>query len=103
MQIANAVAEARLRAAAELIALGCPPVMITWYTSRTPGGNCGLTVAGHLAWEAHVEWDGGEAATIDTWWCGSFASAHDWVPSDEVQAWWVKNGDFRTPWMGPNL
>lgn len=108
MQVANAVAEVRLRAAAELIALGCPPAMITWYTSRTPGGNCGLCVGGFLAWEAHVEWDrSGEVpiATISTWWCGgtwhSTGTAKDWLPDADVQAHWAKNGDFDAPWMGP--
>lgn len=108
MQVANAVAEARLRAAAELIALGCPPSMITWYTPRTPDGTCGLLVVGILAWGAHVSWDrAGEIpiATIKTWWCGGDevepATARDWVPDEHVQAYWAKNGDFDAPWMGP--
>lgn len=112
MQVANAVAEVRLRAAAELIALGCPPAMIQWFTPSGTGGNCGLLVAGILAWEAHVSWDrSGEVpiATIKTWWCGdpspefAPATAKDWVPSEHVQAYWVKNGDFDAPWMGPRL
>lgn len=107
MQVANAVAEVRLRAAAELIALGCPPAMIQWFTPSGTGGNCGLFVGGFLAWEACVSWDrSGEVpiATIDTWWCcgeADQATAKDWVPSEEVQAYWAKNGDLDAPWMGP--
>lgn len=108
MQVANAVAEVRLRAAAELIALGCPPAMITWYTPRTPGGNCGLCVGGFLAWEAHVEWDrSGEVpiATISTWWCGATwaetGTAKDWLPSETMVAGWLKGGPVDAPWMGP--
>lgn len=109
MQVANAVATARLRAAAELVALGCPADMICWYTPRTQGGNCGLLVGGFLAWEAHVEWDrSGEVpvATIATWWCGGTwaetGTARDWLPDAEVQAHWAEHGN-RAPWMGPNL
>lgn len=101
LQVANAVARARLVAAAQLIAAGCPAEMIQWWTPNNLGQHCGLMVAGHLAWEAHVSWDtSGEVpiATVKTWWCGG--NMHTWVPDPTLVEYWLAN-EIDKPWEGP--
>lgn len=121
LRIANAVAEARLRAKAELMALGTPEECIGFWQGKGP--HCGLTVCGFLVCEVFV-WDiaikrdfeeksndpfigfmykhlakevvdvTDETIIVQVTWCGDpkdAPTARSWVPTPEVIACYQRN------------